>query len=287
MLSNTSGGFFVRAEDPAAEEGTVAVEINFHSACRKLSTRALGKTLDKLKEEDWWPSIRKYMKGYIGSCIECLYNKVTGGKQPGKLHSTDKIGILFHLDYLGPFVSSTRANTYLLLTVDGFNKITILKAVKNTTSSVTAKALEEIINFMGAVFRVIADRGTAFTRFAFKKLCNEKNSIKSLMPLRRQEQMDKEYQPSDLIRKRKEAPATGESRKLREKYKGPYVVVEKLPHDRYRIEDMPEIQRNQRFYREVVAVDAIKSYLAQNSNGSDSMSDECSQDGESDDFDKI
>ncbi|KAK9711574.1 Integrase core domain [Popillia japonica] len=121
--------------------------------------------------------MRNYVKGYIGTCIECLYNKVPGGKRQGKLHSIDKIGIPFHtlhLDHLGPFIPSTKGNTYLLLIVDGFTKFTMLKPVRNTTSIVTAKVLEEIINLMGAPFRVITDRGTSFTGSAFKKLCREK-----------------------------------------------------------------------------------------------------------------
>ncbi|KAK9736987.1 hypothetical protein QE152_g11081 [Popillia japonica] len=59
----------------------------------------------------------------------------------------------------------------------------------------------------------------------------------------------KDYQPGDLVLVRREAPSTGESRKLQEKYKGPYVIVEKLPHDRYRIEDMPESRKLQEKYK--------------------------------------
>ncbi|KAK9736990.1 Integrase zinc binding domain [Popillia japonica] len=129
---------------------------------------ALGKTLAKIKENFWWPRMRNYVKGYIGTCIECLYNKVPGGMRQNKLHSIDKIGIpfhTFHLDHLAPFVPSAM---HLLLIVDWFTKVTMLKPVSNTTSIVTAKALEEIINLMGAPFSVITDRGTSFTGSAFK-----------------------------------------------------------------------------------------------------------------------
>lgn len=40
----------------------------------------------------------------------------------------------------------------------------------------------------------------------------------------------------------------GESKKMSLKYKGPYVITEVLPHDRYRIQDLPVIQRTQKFY---------------------------------------
>nr|CAI5846281.1 unnamed protein product [Callosobruchus analis] len=70
------------------------------------------------------------------------------------------------------------------------------------------------------------------------------------------------YEPGDLVMIRREASSTGESRKLMEKYKGPYIVTEKLPFDRYRIEDMPETQRTQKFYKSVVAVDCMKRFMA-------------------------
>nr|CAI5819738.1 unnamed protein product [Callosobruchus analis] len=70
------------------------------------------------------------------------------------------------------------------------------------------------------------------------------------------------YEPGDLVMIRREASSTGESRKLMEKYKGPYIVTEKLPFDRYRIEDMPEMQRTQKFYKSVVAVDCMKRFMA-------------------------
>ncbi|GJQ66345.1 hypothetical protein Trydic_g4387 [Trypoxylus dichotomus] len=57
-----------------------------------------------------------------------------------------------------------------------------------------------------------------------------------------------------------EPTATGTSRKLTEKYKGPYIVIELLLGDRYRIADVPETQRSQRFYEGVAARDALKRY---------------------------
>ena len=53
----------------------------------------------------------------------------------------------------------------------------------------------------------------------------------------------------------------GESKKLLAKYKGPYVITEVLPHDRYRIQDLPAIQRTQKLYEGVVAIDQRKPYL--------------------------
>nr|CAI5828350.1 unnamed protein product [Callosobruchus analis] len=329
------------------------------------------KTYKKMREMFYFPRMRNYMKGFIGACIECLYNKVPGGKPQGKLHSIDKIGKPFHtmhLDHLGPFVKSQRGNSYILVAIDGFTKFTFLKAVKNTKSTVTVKALGDIVNLIGFPNRVITDRGTSFTGAPFENFCKERHidhvlttpstasangqverlnryitpSLASLckkedhsdwdqqvntvqwginnthhqatkttpfrllfnyeprdihgdciqkillehqqeedIENRRQEALEKikedqerqkrrynakrskasVYEPGDLVMIRREASSTGESRKLMEKYKGPYIVTEKLPFDRYRIEDMPETQRTQKFYKSVVAVDCMKRFM--------------------------
>nr|CAI5826329.1 unnamed protein product [Callosobruchus analis] len=336
------------------------------------STFRFEKTYKKMREMFYFPRMRNYMKGFIGACIECLYNKVPGGKPQGKLHSIDKIGKPFHtmhLDHLGPFVKSQRGNSYILVAIDGFTKFTFLKAVKNTKSTVTVKALGDIVNLIGLPNRVITDRGTSFTGAPFENFCKERHidhvlttpstarangqverlnryitpSLASLckkedhsdwdqqvntvqwginnthhqatkttpfrllfnyeprdihgdciqkillehqqeedIENRRQEALEKikedqerqkrrynakrskasVYEPGDLVMIRREASSTGESRKLMEKYKGPYIVTEKLPFDRYRIEDMPETQRTQKFYKSVVAVDCMKRFMA-------------------------
>lgn len=55
------------------------------------------------------------------------------------------------------------------------------------------------------------------------------------------------------------------------KYKGPYVITEVLPNDRFRVQDLPEIQRTQRFYEGVVTLDQMKMYM---NFGSDSCEEE-------------
>ncbi|KAM7300338.1 hypothetical protein ISCGN_020902 [Ixodes scapularis] len=80
------------------------------------------------------------------------------------------------------------------------------------------------------------------------------------------------YKPGDMVLLEREPVATGESRKLRPKYRGPYVVVEKLPHDRYRVQDLPETQRSQRFYDGIAAVDKMKRFVSCDEGSDDNQS---------------
>jgi len=69
------------------------------------------------------------------------------------------------------------------------------------------------------------------------------------------------YRVGELVMVRRQVVGQpGESKKLALKCKGPYVITEVLPHDRYRIQDLPEIQRTQKFYEGVVAKDQMKPY---------------------------
>ncbi|KAK9731966.1 Integrase zinc binding domain [Popillia japonica] len=140
----------------------------------------MDKTIDKVKQAYWLPGIRRYVRGYIGACIECLYYKCPGGKRPGKLNSIDKIGIPYHtihVDHLGPFVRSKRGNSYVIVAVDGFTKHTHLKAAKNTTAREVVKFMDEICDIFGPPQRIISDRGTAYTSTAFPKFCLQRKSI--------------------------------------------------------------------------------------------------------------
>ncbi|KAK9721609.1 Integrase zinc binding domain [Popillia japonica] len=136
----------------------------------------MNKTIDKVKQPYWFPGIRRYVRGYISACIECLYYKCPGGNRPGKLNSIAKcpggnrpgklnsiakVGIPYHtihVDHLGPFVRSKGRYSYVTVAVDGFTKHTHLKAAKNTTAREVVKFMDEICDIFGPPQRRITDR---------------------------------------------------------------------------------------------------------------------------------
>lgn len=68
--------------------------------------------------------------------------------------------------------------------------------------------------------------------------------------------------------------ATGESRKLEPKYRGPYIIKKVLENDRYLVADLKDIQRNQRPYESVFASDKIKRWCTLGPEVNDDESDE-------------
>lgn len=129
------------------------------------------KTLQRIQEHYWFPKMRRFIKKYVSSCLECAHHKTPGGKREGELHPIEKVSIPFHTvhaDHLGPFVKSKKGNCYLLVLVDGFTKFVNITPVKNTKSVTTVRVLKEHVSYFGVPTRLITDKGSSFTSKVFK-----------------------------------------------------------------------------------------------------------------------
>lgn len=115
--------------------------------------------------------MRKFIKKYCNSCLECAYHKVLGGKKEGMLFPIPKKDIPFHTihaDHLGPFVRSRRGNTFILVIIDAFTKYVSLTAVMNTKTSSAINVFKNHFSYFGNPQRLITDRGSCFTSIQFK-----------------------------------------------------------------------------------------------------------------------
>lgn len=72
----------------------------------------------------WWPSVRKDVWQYIKSCEVCQKYKASNTKPSGLLQSSliTEPGHTLGIDLLGPFPTSKKHNTYLLVIVDNYTK---------------------------------------------------------------------------------------------------------------------------------------------------------------------
>jgi len=70
----------------------------------------------------------------------------------------------------------------------------------------------------------------------------------------------KAYKLDDLVLTKTEPAITGESRQIKCRYKGPFIVTSVLGNGRYVIEDLPSSKRKQRHYKSVYAADLLKSW---------------------------
>lgn len=66
------------------------------------------------------------------------------------------------------------------------------------------------------------------------------------------------FSTGDLVMVKWESPATGQSRKLEPKYKGPYIISRELRYDRYVVTDIPGEQLGGKRFSSVVGFDRLK-----------------------------
>lgn len=126
----------------------------------------LYKTLDKIKENFWFPAMAAFVKKYLSHCLTCIEKKGHAGPKEGLLHPIYKSASPFHtihLDCTGPFPQSTDGYKYILLSVDGFTKFCILKKLRTLGATELVPIIQETITLFGTPSLVITDRGTNFS----------------------------------------------------------------------------------------------------------------------------
>lgn len=129
------------------------------------------KTYESIKNNYWFAKMRRFIKKYVMSCLECAHAKVPAGKKAGKLHPIEKVECPFHtlhIDHLGPFVRSKRKNAYLLIIIDAYTKFAIIVPVKSTKAIHSIKAMRNYFHTFSVPKRVVSDRGTSFTAKSFQ-----------------------------------------------------------------------------------------------------------------------
>lgn len=86
------------------------------------------------------------------------------------------------------------------------------------------------------------------------------------------------YQEGDLVLIQNVPQATGESRKLDPKYRGPYIIVRVLGNDRYLIEDIPDMNATSRKFCSVFSSDKIRKWCEDSPELDDLVEDEVEDD---------
>ncbi|UYV67847.1 hypothetical protein LAZ67_5002219 [Cordylochernes scorpioides] len=135
---------------------------------------AVDRTVNKIEELYWFPSMKRYVRRHVARCVECLFNKVPGGKQQGFLHPIKPAKRPFsivHMDHVGPFVRSTRGNQEPLVIVDNLTRFVRLSPVRNTSTQNVLKVMKSFVNDFGLPDKIISERGSCFTSRQFEEFC--------------------------------------------------------------------------------------------------------------------
>lgn len=135
------------------------------------------KTYEKVRRVYWFKNMRRFIKKYCKSCLNCAHNKLPGGPKEGMLHpipKPDKPFEMLHADHCGPFPQSKKRNSYILAIIDSFTKFIYIKPVKNCKSKTTINVFDEYFALFGVPCKLITDKGTSFTSREFSNFVKEK-----------------------------------------------------------------------------------------------------------------
>lgn len=134
------------------------------------------KTLMRLLEFAYWPSIRTDVWQHCRNCQKWKQHKPTNLKPAGALQSVPLVepGYMLGMDIMGPFPRSTRQNEYLLVIVDYFSKWVEVFPMRAAKSATIVRILrEEIFTRWGTPAFIVSDRGTQFTSNILDQVCKQ------------------------------------------------------------------------------------------------------------------
>lgn len=162
-----------------------SITVGAHDLCGHLSVE---KTVKQILQDNWFTGMRRYVKRHVSMCIECLMTKRPRGRQPGLLHPIP-VGRrpfdIIHMDHIGPFLTTTTGNKYILVIVDNLTKFTCLFAAKDTSADGAIVGLIVLVQMFGLPNRIVTDRGTCFTARKFEEYCEENGILHTLNSTRR------------------------------------------------------------------------------------------------------
>ncbi|CAF4407179.1 unnamed protein product [Rotaria sp. Silwood2] len=136
------------------------------------------KTIHKIKQRYFWPSMYKDINNYIKSCILCAQFNPRRQKNPGTLRpikAPDGVWQLVSMDFHGPITpTSQRGNKYIISLTDVLSKFVVTKAVRDNTAQTVVRFLkEDIISKFGTPKCILTDNGTHFTSTLMNELIKQ------------------------------------------------------------------------------------------------------------------
>lgn len=126
-----------------------------------------SRTLDRVRQQYYWPKLAACVKRYVKGCRECQRRKSPPLKPAGLLQPIDPPRTPFDqvgMDLLGPFPLSYSGNKWIIVATDYLTRYAETKALpRGTASEVAQFFMHHIVLRHGAPSFIITDRGTAFT----------------------------------------------------------------------------------------------------------------------------
>ena len=133
------------------------------------------KTVAKVKEIFYWPSMKEHIENYCRECDQCFARKPKREhiRAPLVTYQAGEPMERIAMDILGPLPLTKQQNRYILVIMDTFTKWTEAIAISSQDTPVVANAF--INNFVcrfGTPLQLHTDKGSNFESELFRKMCD-------------------------------------------------------------------------------------------------------------------
>jgi hypothetical protein len=150
---------------------------------------AAAKTLAQILSRFWWPKVARDVEAYCTSCRTCAM--VQASSQSGRrvfekrsiLRETQP-GMVWHLDFIGPFPQAAGGMTYILVAVDEYSGFTGLLATTGTKSKHIISAVKQLIGEHGWMKGLRYDNGNGFGSAEWRRWLDEHHIKRWTIPPR-------------------------------------------------------------------------------------------------------
>lgn len=134
----------------------------------------IRRTWYKIKKNYYWPKQYYDIRKYVISCEVCQRIKPSRNAQVG-LHSAtvaERPMQRLYIDFTGPYIRSAQGNTVLLSVCDGFSRFVWLFPMRNASSKLVVKALQNnIFGAFGVPESIVSDNASVFHSKEYKDCC--------------------------------------------------------------------------------------------------------------------
>lgn len=156
---------------PFESRHDVLAKCHDHPSAAHLGT---FKTLKRLTQSYYWPSLHRDVKKYIKNCQVCLAYKSTNEGPPGIMKNPKQVQRPFQMistDIMGPLPRSYQGYKFILVVTDVFTKYACIFPMRNSLAKTVVSIIENNI-FMkyGIPQTIVMDNGPQYISNAMKDL---------------------------------------------------------------------------------------------------------------------
>lgn len=176
--------YIERAENPAHEGWKKCVPVEFvEETIRENHDDVFAahggyhKTICRLREKYFWPSMRDDVRVYVNACSVCRSIKAPNmSLRPpmGEYRDPKQPFRIVSIDFAGPYTRSNSGNKFILVIVDMFSKYVIIEALRNSSATRTIECIRhELFLKFGVPEIMISDNGPQLKSAAFAEFLGD------------------------------------------------------------------------------------------------------------------